>query len=444
LVTGKSVGLISLGCPKATVDSEEIVTNLLDLGYEVKLDGSPDVVVINTCGFIDAARDESLEAIRQTQRAGKEVVITGCLGAEKALLAAEFPALKFVSGPAQVAPVVDAVRSFLPVTAVGSMAQTLGGEDARTRLTEDHFAYLKISEGCNHHCSFCIIPTMRGKLKSRNLAEVVREAKSLVDDGVQELAVIAQDLGAYGVDLKYREVDIDGSLHRTDLMSVCRLLGNIAPWVRLHYVYPYPHMDRLIPLMRDGHVLPYLDIPLQHASARVLKAMRRPAAAERSLERIRAWREICPDLAIRSTFIVGFPGETDEDVGLLLDFLEAAQLDRVGCFTYSAVEGASANLLDGHLEEWEKLDRQERVYEVQADISRHRLQRHVGSKLRVLIDRIKGEVAIGRSMFDAAEIDGVVYVHGPRCRVGEFAWVEIERSDAHDLYGRLLGQEIGL
>ncbi len=445
------VGLVSLGCPKALVDSEQIATQLLDMGYEVELGDDSDVLVVNTCGFIESAKEESREAIADALEQGKKVVVTGCMGEAKGELANAFPQLEFISGPAEVAPVISAVKEYLPMATAPVLRDAGLPGEARARLTSDHFAYLKISEGCNHKCSFCIIPSMRGKLRSRELLNVIQEAEGLVADGAQELALIAQDLSAYGADLRYRQAHFAGQDYKTNLKSLCEILGGIAPWVRLHYVYPYPHVDEIIPLMRDGVVLPYLDVPLQHASPTVLKAMRRPAAAEKALERIHAWRDICPELAIRSTFIVGFPGETDDDVGQLLDFLEAAELDRAGCFTYSAVDGAKANLLEGHIDEAEKLDRQERVYEIQAEISARRLQRHVGQRLRVLVDEWEegdpkqGDVhLVGRSMFDAPEIDGVVRltVEGAPPGIGEFVWADIIGSDHYDLYGHVVGEEI--
>ena len=446
----QAVGLVSLGCPKALVDSEQIASNLLDLGYEVRVGDDADVVVVNTCGFIETAKEETKETIGDLLQAGKRVVVTGCMGHDEALRS-EFPELEFVSGPADVNPVILAVQHYTPNAQAHRIVEPQSATPAnhvdyfdgqlRARLTEDHFAYLKISEGCNHKCSFCIIPTMRGKLRSRSLDDVIAEGEALVADGVQEISLIAQDLSAYGADLRYQDSEVHGEVHAANLMSICRLLGARVPWLRLHYVYPYPHVDELIPLMNDGLVLPYLDIPFQHAAPNILKLMRRPAAAEKTLERIRRWREICPEIAIRSTFIVGFPGETDDDVGVLLDFLQEAQLDRVGCFTYSAVAGARANELSGQVDEAEKLDRQERVYEVQSEISAARLARHVGSRLRVLIDASESGL-VGRSMFDAPEIDGHVYIEGDSARVGEFAWVDVERSTDHDLYGKLVGEEI--
>ncbi len=437
---GVKVGFISLGCPKAVVDAEHIVGSLDAQGVDVVDEHSADqVVVVNTCGFVEEARSESFEAIQRVIDSGREVVVSGCLGVEKETLLQRFPGLKFVSGPAQVTPVVDAVQSFLP-------AQGNPQAEARIRLTPRHYSYLKISEGCNHTCTFCIIPQMRGPLHSRDIDDVLREAHDAVEGGAKELLVIAQDLSAYGVDLRYRERDVGGKALAARLEVLCTELGSIAPWVRLHYVYPYPSVDRLIPLMASGSLLPYLDVPLQHASPRILKAMRRPAHAEKTLERIRRWREVCPDLAIRSTFIVGFPGETDEDMGLLLDFLEEAQLDRVGCFAYSPVEGAAANELSGHVDEADKLDRQERVYEVQAEVSARRLDRLVGRTLEVLVDE-SGDEITGRTWFDAPEIDGTVVFPRPedlRVSTGDLVRVDIDGHDDHDLTGVCQGHSLQL
>lgn len=440
------MSFVSLGCPKALVDSEHIVTELLDSGYHVVAgEEAADVMVVNTCGFIDSAKAESYAVIEQALQEDRKVVVTGCLGADAQSLLQRYPQLQHVSGPAQVTPVVQSVDRLLGHRSTHSQPSP---REARQRLTPPHYAYLKISEGCNHDCSFCIIPSMRGGLRSRPLHEVVDEARTLVADGAQELLLIAQDLSAYGVDLKYPNVEVLTRQVETRLLPLCELLGDIAPWVRLHYVYPYPNVDKLIPLMTEGKLLPYLDVPLQHASPRILKAMRRPAAAEKALARIQRWREICPQLAIRSTFIVGFPGETQEDVGMLLDFLEAAQLDRVGCFTYSAVEGAAANALEGVVDESDKLDRQEMVYELQAAISAARLDRHIGQDLRVLVDEVEVDAAtqappraVARTMFDAPEIDGVVYIEqAQELKPGDFAWVHIDRHDDHDLYARSLGK----
>ncbi len=451
-MSARRVSFVSLGCPKALVDSENIITELLASGYDVVAEEEPaDVLVVNTCGFIDSAKEESYGVIEQALQEQREVVVTGCLGADAQALKQRYPQLRYVSGPAQVAPVVKSVDSVLHAGADKRTRRDSGQaspQEARQRLTPPHYAYLKISEGCNHDCSFCIIPAMRGPLRSRRIDDVVAEAQLLVADGARELLLIAQDLSAYGVDLRYADAEVFGRQVETRLLPLCEVLADIAPWVRLHYVYPYPNVDKLIPLMASGGLLPYLDVPLQHASPRILKAMRRPAAAEKSLQRIQRWREICPQLAIRSTFIVGFPGETEEDVGMLLDFLTEAQLDRVGCFTYSEVAGAAANRLDGHVDERDKLDRQEMVYELQANISAAMLDRHVGTRLRVLVDEAydapgdNGQSGVvGRTMFDAPEIDGVVYIdEGSGLQPGDFAWVRIDRHDDHDLYGTSLGK----
>ena len=435
------VSFVSLGCPKALVDSEHIVTELIDSGYEVVADeqDAAEVLVVNTCGFIDAAKAESFAVIEQALDEQRRVIVTWCLGADRAALLQRYPQLEHISGPAQVRPVLSAVQQHLPIGPSAKSAKP-SPREVRQRLTPQHFAYLKISEGCNHTCSFCIIPDMRGPLKSRGIDQVLIEAQALVDDGAKELLVVAQDLSAYGVDLKYAKRQYAENHLETRLYTLCDQLGDIAPWVRLHYVYPYPSIDALIPLMAQGKILPYLDMPLQHASPQILKSMRRPAAAEKTLDRIKRWRDICPELAIRSTFVVGFPGETEADVGMLLDFLEAAELDRVGCFTYSDVDGARANALPNQVEERDKLDRQEMVYELQAGISARRLDRHVGQKLRVLIDQV-GAHSSGRSQFDAPEIDGVVHIEGGESlELGDFAWVEITKHDDHDLYGRLVGR----
>ena len=448
-MSSRRVSYVSLGCPKALVDSEHIVTELLDSGYDVVAEEEPaDVLVVNTCGFIDSAKQESYSVIEAALANEQQVIVTGCLGADRQALLQRYPGLAHVSGPAEVAPVVAAVQTYIP-PAADKIQRASSPREARQRLTPAHYAYLKISEGCNHDCSFCIIPDMRGPLRSRTVDDVVREAQALVADGTQELLMIAQDLSAYGVDLKYASAEVMERQVETRLLPLCEVLGEFVPWLRLHYVYPYPNVDKLIPLMAAGKILPYLDVPLQHASPRVLKAMRRPAAAEKALERIRRWREICPEMAIRSTFIVGFPGETDDDVGLLLDFLEEAQLDRVGCFTYSAVDGAKANVLADHVDERDKLDRQEIVYEHQAIISAQRLDRHIGQRLRVLVDEPlqaaqpdqAGQYVVARSRFDAPEIDGAVYIEGGgELKAGEFAWVDIHRHDDHDLFGSLVGK----
>ena len=429
------VGMVSLGCPKALVDSERILTQLRAEGYDIapSYDGA-DLVVVNTCGFIDAAVTESLDAIGEAVAENGRVIVTGCLGKRAALIRETHPQVLAVTGAHAYDEVMAAVHAELPrphdpyldlVPAQG------------IKLTPRHYAYLKIAEGCNHRCTFCIIPSMRGDLVSRPAGEVLAEAERLVQSGVKELLVISQDTSAYGVDLKYRRSFWHNRPVATRLLDLARELGTLGAWVRLHYVYPYPHVDALIPLMAEGKVLPYLDVPFQHASPRILKLMKRPAAAADNLARIRAWRAICPELTIRSTFIVGFPGETDAEFEELLSFLRAAELDRVGCFTYSPVEGAAANALPDPVPDAVKQERQARLMELQADISAARLRRRVGQTLTVLVDEIDADgQAITRSMADAPEIDGRVYVAAdPGLRVGEFARVRITRADAHDLWG---------
>ncbi len=431
------VGFVSLGCPKATSDSERILTELRAEGYIIAPNYSDaDLVVVNTCGFIDAAVEESLDAIGEALAENGKVIVTGCLGAKGDVVRQAHPRVLAVTGPHATAAVMEAVHAHLPkphdpyldlVPAQG------------IRLTPDHFAYLKISEGCNHRCTFCIIPSMRGDLVSRPIGDVMQEAENLVNAGVKELLVISQDTSAYGVDVKYRTGFWNGRPLRTRMTELAAALSQLGVWVRLHYVYPYPHVDEVIPMMAAGKILPYLDIPFQHASPKVLKAMKRPAAAENTLARIKAWREICPELVIRSTFIAGFPGETEEDFQMLLDFIEQAQLDRVGCFTYSAVEGATANALADHVPEQLKEERRARLMELQADISADRLAARVGQTMTVLVDEIAEEGAIARSYADAPEIDGVVVIENPAGLVpGEFAKVRITDSGEHDLWGEVV------
>jgi ribosomal protein S12 methylthiotransferase len=390
-------------------------------------------VIVNTCGFIDAAVEESLEAIGEALAENGRVVVTGCLGAKDGVIAKVHPSVLAITGPHDTAAVMSAVHEHLPkphdpyVDLVPASSTSIG-----VKLTPRHYAYLKISEGCNHRCTFCIIPSMRGDLVSRPIAEVVQEAENLAKAGVQELLVISQDTSAYGVDVKYRTGFVRGRPVKTRMVDLCRALGELGAWVRLHYVYPYPHVDEVIPLMAEGKILPYLDIPFQHASARILKLMKRPASSEKVLERIRAWRAACPGLTLRSTFIVGFPGETEAEFTELLEFLEEAQLDRVGCFAYSPVEGAAANGLPDPVPEAVKEERRARFMTLQARISAVKLQRKVGSTQRVLVD----EPGVGRSAADAPDIDGVVRFQGGK--PGEFADVLIERADQHDLYGRRL------
>ncbi len=429
------VGFVSLGCPKALVDSEAILTQLRAEGYEIAptYEGS-DLVVVNTCGFIDGAVRESLDAIGEALAENGRVIVTGCLGAKGDVVRAAHPKVLAVTGPHAAPEVMAAVHAHLPRPhdPYTDLVPPQG-----IRLTPRHYAYLKISEGCNHRCSFCIIPSMRGDLASRPVGEVMREAASLVKAGVKELLVISQDTSAYGVDVKYRTGFWEGRPVRTRMTELCRALGELGVWVRLHYVYPYPHVDEVIPLMAEGRILPYLDVPFQHASPRILRLMKRPAAAERNLERIRAWRSACPELTIRSTFIVGFPGETEAEFEALLDFLREARLDRVGCFAYSPVEGAAANALPDPVPEAVREDRRRRFMEVQAGISREQLARKVGREIEVLVDDLEGPVAVGRSHADAPEIDGVVRVKGAKgARPGELLRAVVTASDDHDLAAR--------
>ena len=435
---GPKVGFVSLGCPKALVDSERILTQLRTEGYDLSPDyEGADVVVVNTCGFIDSAKAESLDAIGEALEANGRVIVTGCLGVHEDEIRELHPRVLAVTGPQQYEAVVSEVRRHAPPPAEHDPFLDLVPPQG-IKLTPRHYAYLKISEGCNHHCTFCIIPSMRGRLVSRPAGNVLGEAERLVEAGVRELLVISQDTSAYGADLRYQLDFWGGRPVRTRMRELCEALGSLGVWVRLHYVYPYPHVDEIIPLMANEQILPYLDVPFQHGSPRILKRMRRPAAAENNLERIAAWRKICPDLTIRSTFIVGFPGETDEDFEVLLDFLEEAQLDRVGCFTYSPVEGARANELDGAVPEEVKEERWHRFMQTQAVISRNRLRRKVGSVQSVLVDSVESDGAIARSTADAPEIDGVVRIRdGHGLAPGELVRVIVEDSDDYDLTGRL-------
>jgi ribosomal protein S12 methylthiotransferase len=437
---GPKVGFVSLGCPKALVDSERILTQLRTDGYDLSPDyEGADVVVVNTCGFIDSAKAESLEAIGEALEANGRVIVTGCLGVHEDEIRQLHPRVLAVTGPQQYEAVVSEVRRHAPPPAEHDPFVDLVPPQG-IKLTPRHYAYLKISEGCNHRCTFCIIPSMRGRLVSRLAGEVLGEAERLVEAGVRELLVVSQDTSAYGSDLRYRLDFWGGRPVRTRMLELCEALGSLGVWVRLHYVYPYPHVDEIIPLMAGGQILPYLDVPFQHGSPRVLKRMRRPAAAENNLERIAAWREVCPELTIRSTFIVGFPGETDKDFEILLDFLEEAQLDRVGCFTYSPVEGARANELDGAVPEDVKEERWHRFMQTQAAISRNRLARKVGGAETVLVDSVGSDGAIARSSADAPEIDGVVRIRdGQGLTPGALVKVIVENSDDYDLVGRLAG-----
>jgi ribosomal protein S12 methylthiotransferase len=430
------VGFVSLGCPKALVDSEHILTRLRAEGYLISPNyAQSDLVVVNTCGFIDSAVGESLEAIGEALHENGKVIVTGCLGAKGDIVRETHPRVLAVTGPHATDAVLEAVHAHLPKPhdPFVDLVPPQG-----IKLTPKHYAYLKISEGCNHRCSFCIIPSMRGDLVSRPVGEVMQEAENLVNAGVKELLVISQDTSAYGVDIRYRTGFWGGKPLRTRMTELVRALGGLGVWVRLHYVYPYPHVDEVVPLMAEGKLLPYLDVPFQHASPRILKLMKRPADAENSLQRIRAWRSICPDIAIRSTFIVGFPGETEQEFEELLAFLEAAALDRVGCFTYSPVEGAAANALPDPVPEEVKAQRHARFMRVQEAISARRLRAKIGRTLTVLIDRIEGSNAIGRSSADAPEIDGVVNIrYASPLKPGEFAQVRVIRAAEHDLYAEL-------
>jgi ribosomal protein S12 methylthiotransferase len=432
------VSFVSLGCPKALVDSERIVTRLRAEGYELARDhAGADLVIVNTCGFLDSAKAESLSAIGNALKENGKVIVTGCMGAEPESISAAYPDVLAITGPQQYETVVEAVHKALPPRH-DPFLDLVPPEGIK--LTPRHYAYLKISEGCNNRCSFCIIPRLRGDLKSRSAADVLREAERLVKAGVKELLVISQDTSAYGLDLKYassvwREREV-----RAQFVDLARELGKLGVWVRLHYVYPYPHVDEIMPLMAERKILPYLDIPFQHASPEVLKRMRRPAAQEKTLERIARWREICPDLTLRSTFIVGFPGETEQDFDYLLQWLEEAALDRVGCFKYEPVRGAAANDLAEAVPDEVKEERWHRFMQAQQKISARRLKRKVGTRQPVIIDEVGPTVVKGRSMADAPEIDGAVYVASHRpLRVGEIATVKIERADAYDLHGTAVG-----
>jgi ribosomal protein S12 methylthiotransferase len=436
------VSFVSLGCPKALVDSERIITRLRAEGYELtRQHEGADLAIVNTCGFLDSAQAESLSAIGEALAQNGKVIVTGCMGAEPEKITAQYPAVLAVTGPQQYESVVEAVHRAVP-RPHDPFLDLLPPEGIK--LTPRHYAYLKISEGCNNRCSFCIIPKLRGDLASRPAADVLREAERLVAAGVKELLVISQDTSAYGLDLKYAASDWKGRTVSARFVDLARALGELGVWVRLHYVYPYPHVDDVIPLMAEsqgkGGVLPYLDIPFQHASPDVLRRMKRPAAQEKTLERIARWRQIAPDLTIRSTFIVGFPGETDHDFEMLLDWLDEAQLDRVGCFRYEPVAGAVANDLAAPVPPEVKEDRWHRFMQRQQAISQRRLKRKVGTRQHVIIDEVGPSVAKGRSKADAPEIDGAVYVASRRpLRVGEIATVKIERADEYDLHGTAVG-----
>ena len=438
----KKVGFISLGCPKALVDSERILTQLKTDGYDiVPTYQDADVVVVNTCGFIDDAKKESLETIGEALQENGKVIVTGCMGGEAEQITSVHPNVLSVTGPQAYEEVVGAVHKHVPQVAKHDPFTDLVPPQG-VKLTPRHYAYLKISEGCNHRCTFCIIPSLRGDLVSRPIGDVMDEAERLVKAGVQELLVISQDTSAYGVDTKYRTGFWQGRPLKTRMKELCEALASFGVWVRLHYVYPYPHVDEIIPMMADGKILPYLDIPFQHGSPKVLKAMKRPAHAENTLERIQKWRSICPDITLRSTFIVGFPGETDQDFDILLDFMKEAQLDRVGCFTYSAVDGATANELEGAVPEEVKRERQERFMALQAEISAAKLKAKIGQTHQVIIDEVDEEGAIGRTQADAPEIDGLVFLNGEtELMPGDMITAKIFQADEHDLWAELAHPE---
>jgi len=430
------IGFVSLGCPKATVDSEHILTRMRAEGYEISPSyQEADLVVVNTCGFIDSAVAESLEAIGEALQENGRVIVTGCLGAKGDIVQQTHPKVLAVTGPHETDAVMNAVHQHLPRLhdPYTDLVPPQG-----VRLTPQHFAYLKISEGCNHRCTFCIIPALRGDLVSRPIHDVMGEAEKLVESGVKELLVISQDTSAYGVDLKYRTGFWNGKPLKTRMTDLAGALGSLGVWTRLHYVYPYPSVDDVIPLMAEGRILPYLDIPFQHANARVLKLMKRPASSENVLARIKQWREICPDIVLRSTFIVGFPGETEEEFEELLDFIEEAQLDRVGAFKYSPVEGATSNALPDHVDPEEQEDRLARLMYLQEELSAVKLAKKVGQTMTVLVDDVDEEGSVARSAADAPEIDGLVYINGEELDVGEFVTVKITGSDEHDLWGEVV------
>lgn len=436
-MTAPHIGFISLGCPKALIDSERILTKLRAEGYIISPSyKDADLVVVNTCGFIDAAVEESLDSIGEALAENGRVIVTGCLGAREDEIRARHPQVLKVTGAHAIDEVVASVHEHLPPRhdPFASLLPPQG-----IKLTPNHYAYLKISEGCNHRCTFCIIPSMRGDLVSRPIDDVMVEALRLADAGVKELLIVSQDTSAYGLDLKYQPRFWRGRSVKTRFYDLAEALGDLGIWVRMHYVYPYPHVDDVIPLMADGKILPYLDIPFQHASSRILKLMKRPAASQNNLERIKAWREVCPEITIRSTFIVGFPGETEQEFEELLDFLDEAQLDRVGCFAYSPVKGAVANDLPNSVPEEIKQERLARFMERQSEISAGRLQQRIGNIETVLIDEVVEEGAVARSQSDAPEIDGQVFIDGAtHLTVGEFVEVEIEEADEHDLWAHLV------
>ena len=437
-----NIGFVSLGCPKNLVDSERILTELRTDGYNIVPSyENVDLVIVNTCGFIDSAVQESLEAIGEALEENGRVIVTGCLGAKEDQIRQVHPKVLEVSGPHSYETVMAQVHKYVPKPEHNPYTSLVPKQGVK--LTPKHYAYLKISEGCDHRCTFCIIPSLRGDLESRSITQVLDEAKRLADAGVKELLVVSQDTSAYAMDTQRKEGGVktafwNGMPIKNDLMTLCKQLGKLGIWVRLHYVYPYPHVDDLIPLMAEGLLLPYLDIPLQHASPKILKAMKRPGKIDRTLERIKQWREICPDLTLRSTFIVGFPGETEEDFQMLLDFLKEAQLDRVGCFKFSPVEGAPATEMADQVPEDVKEERFHRFMQLQQDISAERLKQKIGQTLDVIVDEIDDEGIIGRTKADAPEVDGLVYIEnlsGTPVKVGEFIKVTITHSDEYDLWG---------
>lgn len=437
-----NIGFVSLGCPKNLVDSERILTELRTDGYNIVPSyENVDLVIVNTCGFIDSAVQESLEAIGEALEENGRVIVTGCLGAKEDQIRQVHPKVLEVSGPHSYEAVMAQVHKYVPKPEHNPYTSLVPKQGVK--LTPKHYAYLKISEGCDHRCTFCIIPSLRGDLESRSITQVLDEAKRLADAGVKELLVVSQDTSAYAMDTQRKEGGIktafwNGMPIKNDLMTLCKQLGKLGIWVRLHYVYPYPHVDDLIPLMAEGLLLPYLDIPLQHASPKILKAMKRPGKIDRTLERIKQWREICPDLTLRSTFIVGFPGETEEDFQMLLDFLKEAQLDRVGCFKFSPVEGAPATEMADQVPEDVKEERFHRFMQLQQEISAERLKQKIGQTLDVIVDEIDEESIIGRTKADAPEVDGLVYIEnlsGTPVKVGEFIKVTITHSDEYDLWG---------
>lgn len=437
-----NIGFVSLGCPKNLVDSERILTELRTDGYNIVPSyENVDLVIVNTCGFIDSAVQESLEAIGEALEENGRVIVTGCLGAKEDQIRQVHPKVLEVSGPHSYETVMAQVHKYVPKPEHNPYTSLVPKQGVK--LTPKHYAYLKISEGCDHRCTFCIIPSLRGDLESRSITQVLDEAKRLADAGVKELLVVSQDTSAYAMDTQRKEGGVktafwNGMPIKNDLMTLCKQLGKLGIWVRLHYVYPYPHVDDLIPLMADGLLLPYLDIPLQHASPKILKAMKRPGKIDRTLERIKQWREICPDLTLRSTFIVGFPGETEEDFQMLLDFLKEAQLDRVGCFKFSPVEGAPATEMADQVPEEVKEERFHRFMQLQQEISAERLKQKIGQTLDVIVDEIDDEGIIGRTKSDAPEVDGLVYIEnlsGTPVKVGEFIKVTVTHSDEYDLWG---------